>query len=58
MYNFGHRTKKCIHPDARCDLHPHHACMYKDQKGEFVKNNVKRQKEYEKLILFQVKDGN
>ena len=37
MYNFCHRTKKCIHPDARCDLHPHHACVYKDQKGEFVK---------------------
>ena len=26
--------------------------------GEFVKKNVKRQQEYEKLILFQCKDGN
>ena len=29
------------------------------QSGEFVKkNNVKRQQEYDNLILFQVKDGN
>ena len=29
------------------------------ENGEFVKkNNVKRQQEYEKLILFQCKDGN
>ena len=34
MYNFGHRTKKCIHPDARCDLHPHPACTYLNEKGE------------------------
>ena len=34
MYNFGHRTKKCIHPDARCDLHPHPDCTYLNEKGE------------------------
>ena len=34
IYNFGHRTKKCIHPDARCDLHPHPACTYLNEKGE------------------------
>jgi hypothetical protein len=29
------------------------------QLGEFVKkNNVKRQQEYEQIILFQIKDGN
>ena len=36
MYNFGHRTKKCIHLDARCDLHPHPACTYLNEKGETV----------------------
>ena len=29
-----------------------------DPSGEFVKKNVKSQQEYEKLILFQCKDGN
>ena len=36
MYNFDHRTKKCIHPDTRCDLHPHPACTYLNKKGEKV----------------------
>ena len=36
MYNFDLRTKKCIHPDTRCDLHPHPACTYLNKKGEKV----------------------
>ena len=37
MYNFDYSTKKCIHLDARCDLHPHPACIYKNNTtGEMV----------------------
>ena len=45
MYNFEHRTKKCIHPDARCDLHPHSSCTYKNEKGETVAEDEENCKE-------------
>ena len=45
MYNFGHRTKKCIHSEARCDLHPHPACVYKNEEGEKVAEDEEHCKE-------------
>ena len=30
------QTKKCIHINGRCDLHPHPACTFKNENGEMV----------------------
>ena len=33
-YFFCHRNKKCIHQEARCDLHPNPSCIYYDNESE------------------------
>ena len=30
------RNGKCIHPDSRCDLHPHPQCIYEDENGDLL----------------------
>ena len=31
-----HETRKCIHPNSRCDLHPHPDCIYENEDGQIV----------------------
>ena len=33
-YFFCHHNKKCIHQEARCDLHPNPSCIYYDNESE------------------------
>ena len=35
------QTKKCIHINSRCDLHPHPSCTYKNENGEMVAEDEK-----------------